>query len=707
MIRWQMVWALFRKEALEALRDRRTLFMMIGLPVLLYPLLFVGAGAFQRSEMAAADARQSHIAIWSDPAAPTLAAVLRKDRRLAIAENDAGFTPAVREAWASGRYTPPPVPAGATPPEPKASDVDPQAETPVARAAREWTLNRKADAVIVLWPGFSENLAGDSLGRLSVFFDTVRPDSLKARERLTKALTDWRRELLAARERQRGLPAGFTGGLEIRSVNVAPPQRKAGMLIGTILCFLLITMSAASGFYTSIDLTAGEKERGTMQTLLCAPVSPNEIVAGKFLAVWSISTLASTANLVSMALTAGRITSAVGDFKITPSVLGLSMLSLLPISFLLSALYLAVAAFAKDFKEGQNYLTPLMVALQMPMVLVASPTVELGPATVFAPVVNVMLLVKALFVGEAKPDQIFLVLLSSATYASLAILLAARVFNRQNVMLGGKESLGSIFDVRPTPGGLPTPALAMLVFAVVMVINFYAQFSLFKLGSMVAMILIVMYGIFLAPPVATAAWFRFSLPRTFRLAATPHWLAIAGAVLIGASAWAVASGALFRLLPPPPSLVEGLKKVLMLDDRQMPLALTLFLAAISPAICEEALFRGFILTGLRGIGQWPAIVTSALLFAVAHGSLYRLLPTFFLGVLLGYAVWRSGSLLAGMLIHGLNNGIAIGLATSEAGRAASAEAGVFLPWRWTALGALALALGLYAIARSPRQDDAR
>jgi sodium transport system permease protein len=692
VIRWQIVWALFRKEAMEALRDRRTLFMMIGLPVLLYPLLFMGAGAFTRSEMAATDARQSRVTVWGD-APPSLTQFLaRPSQKLAVSVNE-GFTPELRAAWSSGRFTPPPADPAA--PEIKPSDTDPQAETPVARAARELTLARKVDAVIVLWPGFAERIEGDALGRLSVFFDTVRPDSTKARERLGKTLADWRRELLSQREQRQGVAPGFTSGVEIRMVNVAPPQRKAGMLIGTILCFLLILMSAMGGFYTSIDLTAGEKERGTMQTLLCAPVSSNEIIAGKFLAVWSISFLATTANLASMALTAGRIASSVGDFRITPSIFGLSMLSLMPISFLLSALYLAVAAFAKDFKEGQNYLTPLMVGLQMPMIVVMSPTVELSGAMLFAPIVNVMLLVKALFVGEARADQVFLVLLSSATYAALAILLAARVFNRQNLMLGGKESFGSIFDLRPVPGGLPSPALAVMLFAIVMVVNFYAQLSMMKLGF-VAMILLVLYGIFLLPAVGIAAWFQFSMARCFRLFA-PHWLGLLGALLIGVSAWAVGSGFLLRLLPPPPSLGEALKKVLMLDDQSASLGLTMFLVAFSPAVCEEALFRGFILSGLRSLGQWPAIVISALLFAVAHGSIYRMLPTLFLGVLLGYVVWKTGSLLTGILIHGTNNGIAVWLAKHED----SMEGVQFPPWSWAFAGLAVMVVGILLVWRAP------
>ena len=116
MIRWEIVWALFRKEAIEALRDRRTLCMMIGLPVLLYPLLFIGAGAFTRSEMAATDARLSRVTIWGEAPASLKEYLRRPGAKLTVSEND-GFTPAVREAWASGRYTPPPVNPAAPPPE--------------------------------------------------------------------------------------------------------------------------------------------------------------------------------------------------------------------------------------------------------------------------------------------------------------------------------------------------------------------------------------------------------------------------------------------------------------------------------------------------------------------------------------------------------------------------------------------------------------
>ena len=339
----------------------------------------------------------------------------------------------------------------------------------------------------------------------------------------------------------------------------------------------------------------------------------------------------------------------------------------------------------------------------MPMILVMSPTVELNGPMLFAPVINVMLLVKALFVGEARAEQVFMVLLASLTYATMAILLAARVFNRQNVMLGGRESFGSVFDLRPDPGGLPSPALAFMMFAIVMVINFYVQLSVMKLGF-VALLLIVMYGIFLAPPLAVATWFQFSMPRCFRLYA-PHWLGLIGAILIGASAWAFASGLLLRLMPPPPSLAEALKKVLMIDDKNVSLGLTFFLVALSPAICEEALFRGFILSGLRSLGQWPAIIVSALLFAVAHGSIYRMLPTLFLGLLLGYAVWKTGSLLAGVAIHGINNGIAVWLAKGVGATPDAMAAEQFLPVTWALAGGAVMLVGLFLIWRSPAASE--
>lgn len=686
-MRPRLVWTIFRKEIIDSLRDRRTLVMMLGIPLLLYPLLIIASAKFQESQSEAREARTSSVAVWGE-LPPSLDQRLRANKRIRLLPG-LGFPDSLKTDLAAGKYAPPdPKPGRSTP-----------AETPLIRAAREVTIDRRAEAVVLVWPDMAEASATQSQGTISVLYDSVRPDSGKARDRLTDELQEWRRAELARREQERGLPKGFTRAVEILSENVAPQQRKSGMLLGTILCTMLLVMSAMGGFYTAIDQTAGEKERGTMQTLLCAPLRPVEVIAGKFLAVCLVSLAASTANLVSMSATLARVTLGIGDIQMTWSAFALALMAMVPISFTLSAVYLAVAAFARDFKEGQSLLTPVMTVVILPVVALMNPSVELSPATAFVPIMNLGLLIKAIFVGEAKADLVFLTMLASAAYAMLAILLAARVFERETVMLGGREQMRELLDFRSRPGGTPSSTWALSMFAIVLVINFYGQLSLMRWGPL-AVLSVVFVCFFLLPPVAVTAVSGFSWRETFSLR-SPGAAATLASVILGCSGWIVVSSLLMRLLPPPPSLGKALEEMLMIRDATMPAALLIFLVAVQPAICEEALFRGFIQTGLRTSGRWPAVLVTALLFAVIHGSVYRLLPTFVLGAITGYAVWKSSSLFAGVIIHGLNNAIAVGIARTRPDISADA----FLPWTWGVMALVPVLAALYLLSRLPEQPS--
>jgi sodium transport system permease protein len=370
---------------------------------------------------------------------------------------------------------------------------------------------------------------------------------------------------------------------------------------------------------------------------------------------------------------------------------------LVPVCATTSALFLAVAAFARDFKDGQNYLTPALLVLLLPLYTAAMPFVELNAWTAFIPFVNIALLIKALFLAEAKPDAIFLTLVSSAAYAMLAIQFAGAVFQRETVLLGG-GSFKSLLKVERGRRATPTPGLALLAFALMLVAGFYGSLALRKAG-LTTMMLAVQLGFILAPAIALTALHGFSWRETFALRA-PSIRAVAGSLLAGASAWAVASVSI-RLLPPPESFVEAMKKVLLLDDPSVPLWLVWTVIALAPAICEELFFRGFVLGGLREWGVPKALGVSAVLFGLAHASIYRFLPTVLLGLLIGYTVWKTGSIFCGMIIHAANNGIAVAIAKIEPiSRTLDADRVTFLPWPYTLAGAAALAVALLLIARA-------
>lgn len=696
-MRLSTVFTIARKELREALRDRRTIFMMVGLPILIYPLAILGMSKLQESQQEAQTAKTSRVAIWGE-IPPEIVNRMSADKKVEALPWHR-VPQSVRQGLEDGTYsTPAPPPfsldAGVRP-RPR-----PLPDTEWAKAAQKVLLDRDADAIVIPWPGFTQKLADGEAGAVTILFDTVRPDSGEARDRVSDALRLHREELLKQRERSGSLKTGFTKGMEIWSQNVSPEKRTSANVLGMMLPYALITFSVMSGFYAAIDMTAGEKERGTMQTLLCAPLHSIEIISGKYLAVFTIALIATVVNLASLSMTFSRVKLLPGmQLTMSPESGLLAFLLLIPIVMTVTALYLAIGAFARDFKDGQNYLTPVLMGLILPLMVTMAPGVELNAHLAFVPIVNIALLIKTVFLNEWRADMIFLVLTSSFCYASLALMFAATVFERNNLLLGGKESAGSLLDFSRRRGARPTPAVSVFVFAVCLVLAFYGTVFLER-QKMPITIGVIQYGFFLLPAVglAWAKGYDFREALSFRPIPARGLL---GAVLIGLSGWTFAAGVLVRLLPPPESLVRALEKVLLMDGRDASLGLTLFLVALTPAVCEETLFRGMILGGFRRMGMWPAIILSGFLFGIAHSSIYRLLPTFFLGVVFGLAVWKTGSIYAGMICHALNNGLMVMVARyrplSESLRAKDS---VYLPWEYVGIGCVALAAGIWLVMTS-------
>jgi len=701
-MRWRILRTVYLKELREALRDRRTLFIMVGLPILLYPLALIGMSKLQESQEAAQSARVSKVAVWGTLPEGLEERVCGKPEKFEC-QRWQGAPAAIRAGLEQGKFPAP----SRLPPD--LDDIEPEKrpkpnlEDPVVKSAQQAILNRETDAVVILWTGFSSQVRGEGAAASTVLFDSVRPESVKARDRLSDQLRLYREDLRAKREQARGLPEGFARGVDIQAVNVAPAKRRSGMLIGVLLPYLLIAFSVMGAFYATIDMTAGEKERGTMQTLLCAPLEPLEIIGGKFMAAWSLTMISTLINIFSLAATFSRVKMIPG-VEITGSSGSyvVALFLLLPITAMATALFLAIGAFAKDFKEGQSYLTPALMGLIMPLMLTMAPGMELNRYLAFVPVVNIALLIKQLFLAEWSADLLFIVLLSSFCYAALALVFATRVFERNNLLLGGKETLGSLLDFRRGVGGRPSPGLAIFLFAGSLVLLFYGSL-LFENRGMATVLLVTEYGFLLLPAIVLAGVQRFDWRETFSLR-MPSWRAIGAAVLIGISGWTVGAGLLIRLLPPPESLVKALEKILMIEDRTTPLWAAWLLVAVTPALCEELLFRGFIQSGFQRAGKWAAIGGAGFLFALAHASIYRLLPTLFLGVLFGYAVWQTRSVFTGAICHMLNNGLMVTVARSpETARELGISGTRYLPWGIIAAGVAVLLAGILLL---PREESA-
>jgi len=559
----------------------------------------------------------------------------------------------------------------------------------------------------VLWPGFDKALATGSVGTVSIYFDSVRKSSEGVADKLEKQLREFRHHIVAERERLQGMPAGFSRALDILSSDVASRVRRTGYFLGLGIPLLLMLLSVVGALYVAIDITAGEKDRGTMETLLCAPLRPTEIVCGKLLTVWAVSLVSSFANTASMAASFSRVIASIDVLAIPFSAYALIFVLMLPVGLTVSAFMLAVAVMARDAKDAGNFVTAALMFVLVPLVSVMALNPELSRWTACVPLANIMLLIKSSFLGEVPMEAAFLTIVSSAVYAALAIIFAARVFGREQILLGGNARRSGLFTFDRTPDGVPTPAAAVGMFCLAFVLMFYGSLVFEASGSVVATLLVTQYGGLLLPTVVGAFWMKFSPQKTFSLK-TPRWPAMVGAALIGISAWAVLASTVMRFLPPPPQeVVETLKKALFVGDKPLPLWMVLFLTAITPAVCEELLFRGFVLSGLRRLGQWPAILISSLLFGLLHPSIYQFVPTFLLGVLLGWLVWKSGSVFCGMIVHALSNGMIATLTHLKLLPENMAPGA--LPWGWpvTAAAVVGLLTGIMLISGRPRIDTNR
>jgi len=694
-MRPHIIWTIFRKEITEALRDRVTLAVVILLPLLLYPLVFMGMAKIQKSEESTAEKRISRIAIWGD--AP--ARVLEWLQRTNIFTVEPGLEWR-NQTLAGGLEEASPTNSA---PDSAATSTNETDHAMLAAAARDLVASQKADAVLVVRPGFADALEQHGLAKVTIFYDSVRPASQQARDRLADELSNLRGELVAERERDHALLAGFARALETRSEDLASRQRKVNQILGNVLPLLLIVLSAMGALYAAIDLTAGEKDRMTMQTLLCAPVSSIEIVAGKFFTIWVVSLVAALANAASLSLTMGRLASAIGGLSLSPMIILLVLPCLLLVTCTIAATFLAVAVLARDAKDAGHFLSAAFMIVVMPMAVTLAPGIELNAVTSFLPMINIALLIKMLFLGEAKIELVFLALVAATAYAALALLFAARVFSREQILLGGKGGLRSIFLFQRRPNEFPSPGGALVLFVVVLVSLFYVSMASERLEPIPA-ILVSLYGGILLPGIAWTLLKRFPLRETFALRA-PHWRSVLGSVLIGATGAIGVGGLALRLMPPPDTLMEGMQKLLLLGDPPAPLWLALLVLAISPALCEELIFRGLIFRGFQKMGPWPAILISALLFGIAHASIYRLLPTFGVGLLMGYTLWRSRSIYCSILIHALNNGLVVAYVHWQARSGPGTMPEItMIPWSIT-FGALGLTLIGLALLRPPAAKE--
>jgi len=344
------------------------------------------------------------------------------------------------------------------------------------------------------------------------------------------------------------------------------------------------------------------------------------------------------------------------------------LVALIPFAVLMSAIMIAVCSFARTFKEAQNYVTPVIFAVLIPGGIAALPATRLDGIMLVMPVGNMVLLARDVLMGAIVPFwHVAIVLLSTTLYAAAAVAIAANLFGQEAVLFADVGSLKTLLSRRfRKASARPTVSMSLLIAALLFPTWFFVQSALSPAGGESAAGQLIGSGLlmpvlFVLAPVAVLAYAKVNLRQSLALNVPPVRYLVA-AVLLGASAWIPTfelNVLQQKLLPLPSMVLEGLKRLQEAIQGLGPANGLLYLAVV-PAICEELFFRGVLLGGLLPTAKVKtAIITTAAVFAVFHFVAYRFVPTFALGLVLGYLCWKSRSVIPGIAMHLLHNAVSV------------------------------------------------
>ena len=663
---------IFVKELREVLRDRRTLLLMIGIPVILYPALFV---------------LMEQVMLFGQGSLSQRAA-----------------TVGVRQT--EGMEVSMPLPS-----------TDNLRLVPTPSADASSVLSGRYDAVLVV------DSSGPPEARsldVQIIYDGSNDRSTFARSLVQAALDSVNAATLSHRLERFGLPPEFATPVAVRDTSIASPEGMGGAALGRFLPMVLILMTVLGAFHPAIDIAAGERERRTLEPLLTTSTSASSIVMGKYLAVATIAFTAAALNLASMmaTLNAGVFQFASEldlEFKLPAASIVFTLWLLLLLALLFAALFLGVAVHAQSFREAQTALTPIYLVSFLPAVVTMAPGIEFSPRLAVIPIAGVAMLFRALMTGDPIGIEGFLAVATTLAYAALALSFAARSFAREDVLLGDDE------DAEVREGGrapwwnrerapIPAPRTATLFVGLIAILFFYIGVGLSRFGEQG--ILASQWLLLAAPTAIFLVTGRFRWRGALAIRPAPPSAFLAGLLIILGGlpiSWMIAWVQTF-FIELPEAFLTGMQGLLTADSPAR-IVWLLFLVALTPAICEEIVFRGVLLQGyLPKMSTRGAILASSFIFGLFHLSFetaIRLLPTMFLGVLLALVVMRTGSIFTSMLMHFVNNATAVVLISApELQRFVMSSSGTGPNWVVVFGGAVLLWLGIRMLpARSAATPD--
>ena len=638
MMNAKIIRTLVKKEMLDVFRDKKTVIMMLVVPIILYPLIFVGAMQLMNFIASSMETQNYRIAVDAEDGDAFLQKLLEK----AETERETAEEPGAVEAKGESAY--------------EITIVDDAAVSDYETALNEETID-----------AYVSGRVQDGRMQYDVYYLDSVTNSGYAAGIVMDAFDDLRDEMTRQRIAAAGLdvheildPIGY------EKENLASSEQSLGSIMGAVLPFMLIISLLMGTMYPAIDTTAGERERGTLETILTLPVTNRQLIVSKFITVAVIGMISALLNILSMGGIAFymyeilEMQTDIGSFDMTkfvPAIL-VCMLAIFAFSMFISAVTMCVTSFAKSYKEANNFIKPLMMVVMFVGYIGFIPNLELTQAMAMLPVANICLLIKNMLVFKVDYGMIAVVLISNVAYAVVAILFLSKIYDSEAILFSEQKGSLQLFEKRSNlrKGGVPTVSDVWLVVAVTILLVLYV-------GSLLQ----VKYGlaglfgtqlILLLVPLALVLYTKKDVRQTYGFTGTGAAGFLGGSLLITGlyPINSMLASGLTQLFPESAGNVETAFSGILGDSALV----SLLVIALAPAICEEMLFRGLILHSLKERYKIAsAIFITAALFGFYHMSLVKFIPTGLLGLALCYVVWRTGSIYPAMLMHFLNNAYSV------------------------------------------------
>jgi sodium transport system permease protein len=394
------IFVIFKKELIDTLRDRRTLVSMIAIPLILFPVLIGISSRVISSQAQEAREKTLRVGLNTNGNAEEFRRILVQTDKVMLVEN-----------------------------------ISPD-------SARSLVASDSLDAFFEFAPDFDKQVASLQPGVVTMYFKAADERDIE-KDRALGLLKEYQNELRYARFKSLNINESVIKTVDVREVNLASAKEKIAPIIGGFLPYLFIIFCFLGSMYPAIDLAAGEKERGTLETLLTSPASRLEILLGKFgvvvltgLITAAVSMLGLYIGIVQVKeIPAELLRTILGILEVRSIVLLVSLL--LPLTVFFAAILLSLSIFAKSYKEAQSIISPMMIVIIVPAFLGLMPGMTLNTTTALIPILNVSLATKAIIAGTISTMILLEVYASLIVFGGGSLYVCAKIFGREGTIFRG------------------------------------------------------------------------------------------------------------------------------------------------------------------------------------------------------------------------------------------------------------------------------